>query len=110
MIKFLVQNDPQVLAGLIFVGEILDNCQADLVSVMVCILSLSSTEVSSHRMPSPIFKAAARNTDSPSTSDSTAPKFQIPIEQVWLEPRLTEVYIVFFHLSSKSSNYHTCSP
>ncbi|KAJ7827622.1 hypothetical protein B0H14DRAFT_2813848, partial [Mycena olivaceomarginata] len=75
-------KDPQVLAGLHFVGEMLDSCQADLVSVMVCILSLSSTEVSSLRMPSPIFKAAARNADSPLTSDSTSPKFQIPIEQL----------------------------
>ncbi|KAJ7369006.1 hypothetical protein DFH08DRAFT_37547 [Mycena albidolilacea] len=79
MMNFLVQNDPQVLAGLIFVGEMLNSCQADLVSVM----------------------AAARNATSPSASGSTAPKFQIPIEQVWLEPCLTEVCILFFSFQLK---------
>ncbi|KAJ6515279.1 hypothetical protein C8R45DRAFT_955930 [Mycena sanguinolenta] len=53
-------TNPEVIAGLVFVGEMLDGCRADLVSVMT----------------------AARTADTQSTSDSTAPKFQVPIEQL----------------------------
>ncbi|KAF7335293.1 hypothetical protein MSAN_02340000 [Mycena sanguinolenta] len=53
-------NDPEIVAGLIFVGELLDGCQADLVNLI----------------------RAGRTTDTHSTSDSTRPKFQVPMEQL----------------------------
>ncbi|KAF7335294.1 hypothetical protein MSAN_02340100 [Mycena sanguinolenta] len=52
-------NDPEVIAGLAFVGELLDGCRADLVRVM----------------------AAGRTTDIQSASNSTPPIFQVPVEQ-----------------------------